>query len=837
MPEQAPILPDALVGNPDRLAALLAYDILDTPPETGFDDMAQLAAALCEAPTALVSFVSSDRQWLKALVNFPARETDLDRSVCKFVLGEPDLLVVPDLVIDARTASNPLVTGEQHIRFYAGVPLRTPEGQVLGSLCVIDHVPRPAGLTHEQAEHLRRCARQIMSLLQMRRLVAQRDEVLARQDAELRRERHLAVLAEASAALLATSDPVRIIEPILATTAASLGFEQCVIYDVAPDGRHLQLTQSIGVSDEVRQSLLYVGFDELLCGIVAETCRPLVLTSVLASVETRHEFARRGGIDAFAGYPVTSRGKLVGVISFSTTIRPAFDDSALTFFATIARYLSAISERLDGEATVIRNEAKWRTVLETLREGFVLGKLVRDEAGRVVDWRYDQVNRAWYDLVGIEPGRAVGRTIRELFPDIEDEWIREFAVVVETKASFRFTRQVGALGRWYDGIAQHTGGDHFTVIFIEVTERILRERRQAALMTLADRLAQEVTLAGMCLAASSIVGHALEVEFVGYGDVDPAAETITIERDWTEGTVDILVGTLHFRDFGSYVDDLKAGRTVVVQDCRTDARTVDHAAALEARGARAFVNMPVFEHGTFVALFYVVTASPRDWALDELAFIRDVASRLRLAVSRVQVATAQDVLNQEISHRLKNTLAIVMSIAGQTFRSMPDQEPVQVFERRIQALSSAHDVLLRKNWASASAHEVVQTVLAAAGHAERIDVSGPDIDLGPSATLSLSLVLHELTTNAAKYGALSVAEGRVAIKWSVSGSGREAEVSMDWTERGGPGAIDPAVSGRQGFGSRLIRRGLTGTGGVELHYTPTGFQSSMRARIVQLQDV
>ncbi|RYY12800.1 MAG: GAF domain-containing protein, partial [Alphaproteobacteria bacterium] len=357
------------------------------------------------------------------------------------------------------------------------------------------------------------------------------------------------------------------------------------------------------------------------------------------------------------------------------------------------------------------------------------------------------------------------------------------------------------------------------------------------LMTLADQLAQEVTLAGMCLAASSIVGHALEVELVGYGDVDPAAETITVERDWTDGTVDTLLGTLHFRDFGSFVDDLKAGRTVVVQDCRTDARTVDHVPALEARGARAFVNMPIFEHGTFVAVLYVITASPRDWTVDELAFIRDVASRLRMAVSRVQAASAQDVLNQEISHRLKNTLAIVMSIAGQTFRSVPDQEPVHVFERRIQALSSAHDVLLRKNWASASAHEVVQTVLAAAGHAERIDMSGPDIDLGPSATLSLSLVLHELATNAVKYGALSVAEGRVAIEWSISGADQEAEVSMGWTERGGPGATDPAVSGRLGFGSRLIRRGLTGSGGVELHYAPTGFQSSMRARIAQLQGI
>ncbi|MFC6790973.1 GAF domain-containing protein [Methylobacterium komagatae] len=177
-----------------RLAALAAFDVLDTPPERGFDDIVNLARRLCAAPVALVSLVDRDRQWFKARTGFPACETDLDRSVCKFVLTEPGVLQIPDLTLDARTRANPLVTGEPHLRFYAGAPLRTPEGQVLGSLCVIDHAPRPGGLTPNQVEDLELLARQVMDQLVLRRALAERD----------RSERQRAAVAETLAAVAST---------------------------------------------------------------------------------------------------------------------------------------------------------------------------------------------------------------------------------------------------------------------------------------------------------------------------------------------------------------------------------------------------------------------------------------------------------------------------------------------------------------------------------------------------------------------------------------------------------------------------------------------------------
>ncbi|WP_312487347.1 GAF domain-containing protein [Sphingomonas sp.] len=821
----------ALLDAADRLKALHTYGVLDTPTEDGFDDLAQLAALACDTPVALVSFVTDDRQWFKARVNFPPCETDLSRSVCKLALIEPDVFVIPDLTADERTAANPLVTGEPHIRFYAGAPLRTADGHTLGSLCVIDTKPRPEGLSDGQAEHLRRCARQVMGQLDMRLAVRQRDDVLARQDAELRRERRMAVLAEASASLIGATDPGSELKPILEAGAASLGFEQCYIYDVARDGRHLELRHSIGTTAAVRELLANVDIEKPLCGIVAQTGEPLILADVLTSTNPRYVLARQNGIDAFAGFPIKTSKGVVGVASFSSGSHASFDDDAIAFFATIARYLSAMRERGDTEKAVARNEEKWRTVFETLREGFILGELCRDDTGKVIDWRYDEVNNAWYDLVGIERGTAIGRTIREVFPGIEDDWVYEPVSAVETGEPIRFTRQVGSIGRWYDGVMQHAGDDHFTIIFTEVTDRVMRERRQTALIRLGNRLQEDLPVEEITSAASEILGQALDVALVGYADIDPVAETITIERDWRIEDVPTLAGTLHFRDFGSYIDDLKAGQIVVVDDCRTDRRTREHAAALEERSARAFINAPVFERGAFVAMLYVLSASPREWSDDELQLIREVAYRVRIAVERRRAEEQQEVLNGELAHRVKNTLSVVQAIANSTLARSADEAAATEFGNRLRALSSAHDVLLARSWSAASLRQIADAALATFADT-RIEVSGPEVRIGSRTAMSLSLLLHELATNAGKYGALSVPEGHVALHWAVRQHDGSDVLDLSWTERGGPPVVEPT---RKGFGSRIIRMGLTGSGGVKLRYDTQGLTARMSAPLHQVQ--
>lgn len=165
----------------ERLAALRAYAILDTPPEQAFDDLCSIATRVCRAPMAFISLIEETRQFFKAEVGLGMRETSREISICQHAFLQSGLLVVPDTTQDPRFASNPLVTGEPRLRFYAGVRLETPEGLPLGTICVLDHVPRPGGLTSEQAEILQVLARQVMVQLEHRRLL----DVLARREAEL----------------------------------------------------------------------------------------------------------------------------------------------------------------------------------------------------------------------------------------------------------------------------------------------------------------------------------------------------------------------------------------------------------------------------------------------------------------------------------------------------------------------------------------------------------------------------------------------------------------------------------------------------------------------------
>ncbi|AWN51075.1 PAS domain S-box protein [Methylobacterium sp. 17Sr1-1] len=190
-----------------------------------------------------------------------------------------------------------------------------------------------------------------------------------------------------------------------------------------------------------------------------------------------------------------------------------------------------------------------------------------------------------------------------------------------------------------DRTAEHLAG--------EALQR--EERHRQALLELSNQLTEhDGDAASLADIATSLLGRTLGVQLVGYGLVDPEAETITVERDWTSGGAHPIAGTHRFRDFGTYIEDIKRRETVVVTDARLDPRTSAYAEALEAISARALVNTPVFEHGRFVSLLFVCSAEPREWLEDELIFIREVATRTRAAIARRQAETALRASEEEL---------------------------------------------------------------------------------------------------------------------------------------------------------------------------------------------
>jgi PAS domain S-box-containing protein len=161
----------------ERLTALRGLGILDTPPEVAYDELSALAAYICQTPIALISLVDQDRQWFKSRVGWTAEETPREAAFCAHTILQPDLFIVPDACADERFANNPLVTSPPRIRFYAGAPLWTAEGQAVGTLCVIDHQPRE--LSAEQARALRALSHQVMAQLRLRHQLAEQSRILA----------------------------------------------------------------------------------------------------------------------------------------------------------------------------------------------------------------------------------------------------------------------------------------------------------------------------------------------------------------------------------------------------------------------------------------------------------------------------------------------------------------------------------------------------------------------------------------------------------------------------------------------------------------------------------
>ena len=321
---QVPGPPPALKIEQARLAALSRFEVLDTPPEEAFDALTALAAQLCETPMASVSLVEADRTWFKSRLGLDLSETPREVSFCAHALASPDVLLVPDTTADARFADNPLVTGGPRIGFYAGAPLVTTDGYVLGTLCVLDVVPRM--LSERQLGQLGVLAGQVVSLLELRRHTEElATEVAAR------------TVAEAT-----LRDNRRLLDGVLNHT-------DVVIYAKDLDGRFL-------LANPALQQLLGQGEQEVLGRSDYD-----LFPELAADLFRQHDrqIAASGTSQQFAEAVVHSDGT---PHEFLSTKFPLRDDTGLVYaVAGVSTDVTALSA---GRQASEQSEQRWRALVE-----------------------------------------------------------------------------------------------------------------------------------------------------------------------------------------------------------------------------------------------------------------------------------------------------------------------------------------------------------------------------------------------------------------------------------------------------------------------------------------
>ena len=208
---------------------------------------------------------------------------------------------------------------------------------------------------------------------------------------------------------------------------------------------------------------------------------------------------------------------------------------------------------------------------------------------------------------------------------------------------------------------------------------------------------------------------------------------------------------------------------------------------------------------------------------------------LRDRTDQRETEERQRVLMHELSHRMKNTLTVVQAITSQTFRNSATlEDAAAAISARLTAYSKAHDILLQRDWLATTMAAIVEATAASLGMegSDRFRMHGPSIEVGPQAALTFSVVLHELATNAAKYGALSGETGAVDVAWSVVARDGVERMAFSWTEGGGPEVKQPE---RKGFGSRLVTSSLQGLGELVVEYRSEGVRIDFEGELRKLQ--
>jgi PAS domain S-box-containing protein len=375
----------------------------------------------------------------------------------------------------------------------------------------------------------------------------------------------------------------------------------------------------------------------------------------------------------------------------------------------------------------------------------------------------------------------------------------------------------------------------------EAEARLQRQAREAQLLFDVTRLSADTSsfedalracLQAICNLTTWPVGHALLLK---EGSL-PALVSTEVWHEAEAGEALKLREMTGDIRFGAGVGlpgrVLVSGEPAWISDFDADAGVLR-----KGSGFGAAFAFPVKSEGRVTAVLEFFTRGKAQMDPDLLLTVRTLGEQVGRVLERKRTEEHQRLLVNELNHRVKNTLAIVQSIANQTFRRPYDSRSAKaLFEGRLAALAAAHDVLTAENWISASLEDVIRDTGVGCGADEsRFHFEGPSVRLPPKIAVSLSMALHELCTNASKYGSLSNADGRVEVSWEVIAGQGASQIRVVWQEQGGPPVKPPS---RRGFGSRMIERALASElgGTVQLQFLGEGVRCVIDAPLPAMRD-
>jgi len=462
-----------------------------------------------------------------------------------------------------------------------------------------------------------------------------------------------------------------------------------------------------------------------------------------------------------------------------------------------------IASRTDdpSDAELRLADQRYRSLFNSIDSAFCIIEM-KFEDGRAVDYRFLEVNPTFEGQTGLKD--VVGKSMRELTPYHEQHWFDLYGQVALTGQSARFENHAAALNRWFEVHAYRVDDPadlRIGVLFNDITER------RRAEIALRESEARFRAMANTAPAPVWVTSAAGPVEFANAAFAELAGCTPE------ELLGDAWIGMVHPEDLPDVAAKRQAARAKL-EGYTFEAR---FRTASGWRILQANSRPRLDEDGSFAGYVGVAT---------DVTEVRAAEARQRLLIN-------------ELNHRVKNTLATVQSLAHQTVRDgMSAREARNALTDRLLALSAAHNVLTQESWEGAELGQILRETLRpydALGSVlatSRIKVECASVWLTPNAALAFSMALHELATNAAKYGALTAAGGEVLISCVAD----DSSVELTWEERGGPPV---AIPSRTGFGLRLLQRGLAtelGSSAV-VEFRPTGVVCTLRTTRMPLAHV